>query len=127
MTSIDVARNVSQKIQEHSIKGNRNTIGTTVIVLFTVAAGKKVIIKSAAQRFVSGGANTFLQILIGGERVSRETAAPVPPVLQDIPTAAGKQLNAGDTIVLSGDSGSNNGSMNFFITFVELPAWQKIL
>lgn len=117
-----IARNASQVTGDTSIKGNRNTVGTTVIDLYTVPAGKKAIIKGASARFVSGGANTLLQVLVAGERVFRETSAPSPAVLQDIPNVKGMVLLAGETISLSGDSGSDNGSMNFLFTFQELPA-----
>ena len=117
-----VSRNQTQGIQEQSLKGNENTIGTTVITLYTVPSSKKAVLKSAGARFVSGGANTNLDVLMAGQRIFRETAAPSPPVLQDIPNVKGMVLTAGQTITLVGDSGSNNGSMNFFFTFTELPA-----
>jgi len=117
-----VSRNAAQKILDQSVLGNENTIGTTVTTLYTVPTGKKAKITAAAARFVSGGANTNLDVLIAGERVFRESAAPSPPVLQDIPNIKGAVLVAGETITLVGDSGSDNGSMNFAFTFTELPA-----
>ena len=117
-----ISRNSVQVNTDQSVSGNENTIGTAVITLYTVPANKKAILKSAAARFVSGGANTNLDILIAGQRIFRETAAPSPPVLQDIPNVKGMVLIAAQTITLVGDSGSNNGSMNFFFTFTELPA-----
>jgi len=122
MTTKLVVRGTSQVNTDQSIGGNRTTIGTTVITLYTVPANKKAIIKSAAARFVSGGANTLLDVDMAGQRIFRETAAPSPPVLQDIPNVKGMVLVAAETIELSGDSGSDNGSMNFFFTFTELPA-----
>ena len=117
-----ISRNSVQVNTDQSVGGNENTIGTTVITLYTVPANKKAILKSAAARFVSGGANTNLDVVIATQRVFRETAAPSPPVLQDIPNVKGMILTAGQTITLVGDSGSNNGSMSFFFTFTELPA-----
>ena len=117
-----ISRNSVQVNTDQSVGGNENTIGTTVITLYTVPSNKKAILKSAAARFVSGGANTNLDIVIATQRVFRETAAPSPPVLQDIPNVKGMVLIAAQTIQLLGDSGSNNGSMNFFFTFTELPA-----
>jgi len=117
-----VARNQSQVTGDTSLKGNENSIGTTPTILYTVPAGKKAIVTAAAARFVSGGANTNLDITIAGERIFRESAAPSPPVLQDIPNVKGMVMLATETIVLLGDSGSDNGSMNFLFTFNELPA-----
>jgi len=121
MTTKLTVRGVSQTVQDTTVKGNSTVIGTTVVVLYTVPGGKKARVKSGASRFVSGGANTFLQVNVGGERVVRETAAPSPPILQDIATIKGMVLEAGETIELEGDSGSDNGSMNFTFTFEELP------
>ena len=117
-----ISRNQIQVNSDITIKGNENTIGSTVTTLYTVPASKKTVIKSGAARFVSGGANALLEVLVGGERVHRQTAAPSPPVLQDIPTIKGMTLEAAETIQLQGDSGSNNGSMNFSFTLTELPA-----
>ena len=117
-----ISRNSVHVNTDQSVGGNENTIGTTVITLYTVPTNQKAILKSAAARFVSGGANTNLDVVIGNQRVFRETAAPSPPVLQDIPNVKGMVLTAAQTITLVGDSGSNNGSMNFFFTFTELPA-----
>ena len=113
-------RNQTQRIAEQSLKGNENTIGTTVITLYTVPTNKKARIVAASVRFISGGANTNLRLNMGGERMSNRTSA--DPEQVDLPQCLNKELDAGDTITLSGDSGSDNGSMNFFITFVELPA-----
>ena len=93
-----VSRNQAQVNSDITVKGNRNTIGTTVITLYTVPTGKKAILKSAAARFVSGGANTNLDVVMATQRVFRETAAPSPPVLQDIPNVKGMVLTAGQTI-----------------------------
>jgi len=120
MTTKLTVRGVSQKIQEQSVKGNSNVIGTTIVVLYTVPAGQKAIITSASFRLVSVGANTDLDIDIGGERFVRTQTAST--FMIDLPSAIGKELDAGDTIELMGDSGSDNGSMNFFFTFKELPA-----
>ena len=117
-----ISRNQIQTNSDITIKGNENTIGSTVTTLYTVPTGKKTIVKSGAARFVSGGANALLEVLVGGERVHRETAAPNPPILIDIPTIKGMTLEAAETIQLQGDSGSNNGSMNFSFTLTELPA-----
>jgi len=115
-----IARNAQQKILEQSVKGNSNIIGTTIVVLYTVPSGKKAIITSASFRLVSVGANTDLDIDIGNERFVRTQTTSL--FMVDLPTAIGKELDAGDTIELMGDSGSDNGSMNFFFTFKELPA-----
>ena len=117
-----ISRNQAQVNSDITIKGNENTIGSTVTTLYTVPAGKKTVVKSGAARFVSGGANALLEVLVGGERVHRETAAPSPPILQDIGTIKGMTMEAAETIQLQGDSGSNNGSMNFSFTLTELPA-----
>ena len=117
-----ISRNSVQVNTDQSVGGNSAIVGTAVVTLYTVPANKKAILKSAAARFVSGGANTNLDVVIGAQRVFRETAAPSPPVLQDIPNVKGMVLIAAQTIQLLGDSGSNNGSMNFFFTFTELPA-----
>jgi len=121
MTTKLTVRGATQSIQEQTLIGNRNDIGTTVITLYTVPAGKKARIIGATRRFISGGANTLLDIDMGGERVVRDTAVPSPPIDQDIPTVKNMVLVAGETIELSGDSGSDNGSMNFWITYEELP------
>ena len=117
-----ISRNSVQVNTDQSVGGNSTIVGTAVVTLYTVPANKKAILKSAAARFVSAGANTNLDLVIATQRVCRETAAPSPPVLQDIPNVKGMVLTAGQTITLIGDSASNNGSMNFFFTFTELPA-----
>ena len=117
-----ISRNSVQVNTDQSVGGNSAILGTAVVTLYTVPANKKAILKSAAARFVSAGANTNLDILISGQRVFRQSAAPSDATLQDIPNVKGMVMIAAETIQLLGDSGSNNGSMNFFFTFTELPA-----
>ena len=114
-----ISRNTIQTIPEKSLKGNSNVIGTTFVTLYTVPSNQKAVIIKAGARFISGGANTNLRLNIGGERMYNQTVADTQMV--DIPAASGQALDAGDTITLSGDSGSDNGSMNYYITYKELP------
>jgi len=84
-----------------------------------VPSNQKAVIIKAGARFISGGANTNLRLNIGGERMYNQTVADVQMV--EITSATGQELDAGDTITLSGDSASDNGSMNYYITYKELP------
>jgi len=115
-----ISRNISQKITNQSLNGNSNIVGTTVVTLLTVGAGKKVEIIGIANRYISGGANTNMDIILGGRRLRRASSADTN--LVDIPQGKGQVLIATETITLLGDSGSDNGSMDYMISFRETPA-----
>jgi len=114
-----ISRNISQKITNQVLNGNENSIGTTVITILTVGTGKKIEILGIANRYVSGGGNTNMDIIIGGQRLRRASSA--DSNLVDIPQGKGQVLTAAQTITLEGDSGSDNGSMNFMISYRETP------
>jgi len=120
MTTKTTSLNQTQKITDQSLNGNSVLVGTAAVILLTVATGKKIEIIEISNRAVSFGGNTVMDINIGGRRLRRTTAADLN--LVDIPQGKNQVLAAAETITLSGDSGSNNGSIDFMISFRETPA-----
>jgi len=120
MTTVTTALSQTQKITTQVLNSNSSVVGTTVVTLLTVAANRKVEIIGIANRAVSLGANLVLDINIGGRRLRRATV--IEANLVDLPQGRGQMLSAGQTITLTGDSGSDNGSIDFMISFRETPA-----
>lgn len=120
MVTKTVARNQTQKISTQVLNGNRNIVGVTTVTLLTVGADKKIEIIGIANRAVSFGTNTLMDINIGGRRLRRATVADVG--LVDIPQGKGQMLEATQTITLTGDGAGDNGSVDFMISFRETAA-----
>lgn len=113
-------RGQTQKITTQPLNNNSNVVGTTNVTILTVAAGKKIEIIEISNRAVSFGANTTMDIIIGGRRLRRATVADAN--LVDIPQGRNQVLTAAQTIVLAGDNAANNGSMDYMISYRETPA-----
>jgi len=115
-----VSRNQVNTIPDQAASGNPTTIGTTPFVIYTVPTGQKAILKSFVFRPTGFGAGTDMNANVASRRMRVETATSL--VMLDAIAGAQLTLVAGDTVTLDGDSGSDNESAFFFISFVELPA-----
>lgn len=110
-----------QKIPDTGITETLTTIGTTVVTIYTVPAGKKAKVNFIAWALVALGANTKIDLklvsIIGEEKTAVAAAAMV------LYTGAnGTILTAGQTIQYSGDNAANNGTVNVNFSVTELPA-----
>jgi len=110
----------TQKITTQVLNSNSAVVGTTVVTLLTVAANRKIEIIEISNRAVSFGANTVMDINLAGRRLRRASSADTN--LVDIPQGKNQMLSATQTITLSGDSGSDNGSIDYMISYRETPA-----
>jgi len=112
-----ISRNLAQVIDSNiSVNDSTLIIGTTVVVLYTVPAGKVATIKSLITRMSSLGANTVIQLQVDGNLVKRLTA--VETVATDS-AGGGIRMAAGEVIRYVGDSGSDNGAANWLISVRE--------
>jgi len=111
----------TQVIPEINIRGTTLVIGTTEVILYTVPANKKALIKKACFESNGGGANTLMTV-----RIVANSVFEISTTNQDSAVNAGtmpnQELDAGDTINIIGDSGANNGAAEFTITIQETPA-----
>jgi len=115
-----ISRNTKQVLSANvQSNGNPTTIGTTPVVVYTCPTGKACLVTSYVTRFTGAGSNTGLFVNARGVRL-RESTDPNEAAFED--ARNGIRLAAGETITLSGDSGSNNGSAFFIFTGTELPA-----
>lgn len=110
-----------QVIPDQSVKGTSVIIGTTPVVLLTIATGKKAKITAASFAGTSYGAGTYIKMLIAGVEV-RRTAVIENAQVNSLPGSNPIILTAGQTITLSGDSAANNESAEYIVTYQELPA-----
>ncbi len=117
---IVISRNQVNVIPDKSASGNPNTIGTTPFVLYTVPTGFKTLLKAFLYRPTGFGAGTKMQPVVAGSNLRDDSSTST--VMFDCLSGATLLLNASETITLKGDSGSNNESAFWFITFQELPA-----
>lgn len=101
------------------IIGTSVIVGTTAVVLYTCPAGKKAEIKAFTDRSVALGANVHQHATISGTNLRDMSGVEAGNTSEGI---NGFTMNAGDTITLVGDNAANNGTINFFISLVELPA-----
>jgi len=99
--------------------GNPNTIGTTAVVVYTCPAGKQCLVTNYQVRFSSFGANTSMFVNARLRRM-REALTVEQTMVESV--ANGIRLAAGETLTLTGNSGSNNGSAFFIFSGTELPA-----
>jgi len=113
-------KNQTQKITNQRLNGNSSVVGTTVVTLLTVAAGKRVEVLHLSVRYISFGGNTNMDVTLGGRRLRRAAATELN--LIDLPAANNQTLIAGETITLVGDNAADNGSIDFMISFRETPA-----
>ena len=114
-----ISRNTINVIPDQSNSGNPTTIGTTPFVLYTVPAGRKAILKTFVFRATGFGAGTTMQAVANGINLL-DTSSTSNTMVNALVSSI--ILAAGQTVTLKGDSGSNNESAFFFITFQELPA-----
>jgi len=113
------ARNSSQKVPQQSAKGTCTTAGSTPAVIYTVPAGQKAYVSVANWNNVANGGNSFLQSRYAGVLARKATVAEASPIADPAGIVV---LNAGETIAFIGDSGANNGTINYFFTYQESPA-----
>jgi len=116
-----IARNQLQRVPEIQVLGASVIIGTTVVILYTVPAGKKAIVRAAAFESNGGGANGLMQA-----RINTNSFHEIPLANEDepqnVPAMINQVLNATDTINLLGDNAADNGAAEFNISLQESPA-----
>jgi len=115
-----ISRNTPQVIGTNiQVTANETTIGTTVTTLYTVPAAKVALITSYLVRFTSFGGNADMHV---NARASRIRFATVVDAAAVESAGGGIRLAATETLTLTGDSGSDNGSAIVLISLKELPA-----
>jgi len=118
-----ISKNISQTIKANvQADGNPVTIGTTPVIIYTCPAGKSCLVISYLTRVTSFGGNTFYFVNARDRRLRRARSADGEEINMIESASGGIRLAAGETISLSGNSGSNNGSAFFVFTGQELPA-----
>ncbi len=110
----------NQVISDLSINGTSVVIGTTAVTLYTCPANKKAIIKSFSFAGTSFGAGTYIKSLVN----AIETRRTIIIETQQVNSLGSGQIivTAGQTVQLKGDSGANNESAEYNLTYQELPA-----
>lgn len=115
-----ISRNLPQVIGTNiQVTVNPTTIGTTVTTLYTVPAAKVAEVTSYLVRFSSFGANSNLRVNARAQRIRNATVVDLAAVES---AGGGIRLAATETLTLTGDSGSDNGSAVVLISLKELPA-----
>jgi len=122
LTTVTTALNSAQKTIPSITNFQTNTVvGTTPRIIYTCPVGKTAKIENLAVRTVSYGGNTLMNTLVDGNRVRRTVSAAVDTDLVQVSQALNAVLTAGQTISLTGDSGSDNGSMDTLTVVRETP------
>lgn len=111
----------TQVIPDKSVNGSSTVIGTTPVTLYTCPTGKKAKITAASFAGTSYGAGTYIRLLINGVEMRRATTIENAQV-NALTGSNSIILTAGQIIVLTGDSGANNQSAEYNVTYQELPA-----
>lgn len=108
-----------QRIAGTNVSQTLVNVGTTTPALYTVPAGKKAVINALSDKFVAYGANGSMKLTIAGVIVRSNTLVETSYTIEPV---AGQILTAGQTIIYQGDNAANNGTINVFLSYTELPA-----
>jgi len=114
------AKNQAQKTADISFSGNRTDVGTTPVVIYTCPTGQKARVTTFLWRPNGFGSGTEVFANVAGLRMDAETV--IQTVFRSVLQGSDVGIEAGDTITLSGDGGSNNSTVLFFVTVLESPA-----
>lgn len=111
--------NIQTAQSNKKIVGNSIVVGTTGVTIYTVPAGKVAIINTFSDQSINFGANTGINFRINALNLRNCANNETGLTSENI---NGTRLEAGDVISVFGNNAGNNGSVNWFIALMELPA-----
>jgi len=116
-----VSRNQKQVLAQNvEADGNPTTIGaTSIITIYTVPTGKVCLVTNLLFRVTGLGNGTDMQLNAKLRRLREATATETSMVES---AGQGILMTAGDTVTITGDAASDNGSAFFIFSGEELPA-----